>query len=80
MTWKELKEFANGLTEAQLAKKVILWREIEGINNIQAMQLDSDHFATDESEGCYSREDVPTPEEGEFMVHQKGDPVLWEEF
>ena len=44
MTWKELKEFANSLPEKELDKKVILWREDEAITNIEANQLEEDHY------------------------------------
>lgn len=90
MIWKELKEFCNGLNEAQLEKKVILWREDEAISAIYAESLDEDYFNYEDSEGCVPESEAKemAEDESEFpngmddfeKVYDKGDPILHEEF
>jgi len=53
MNWEELKKFCNELPEEELKKKVILWREGECINDMDATQLTEDHYQTDGDDGCY---------------------------
>lgn len=92
MNWKQLKEFCNSLPESELEKKVILWREDEGINKIEAEQLQEDHYIDpEESEnGCFSESDAKTMLKdkdaypnglGDLQkVYDKGTPILWEDF
>jgi hypothetical protein len=81
-TWKELKEFCNNLTDKQLEKKVILWREDESISDMDPMQLESDHYI-DREEGeeyCYPESEAEKPIEKLEKVYEKGDPILHENF
>ncbi len=93
MNWKELKEFCSKLSEEQLSKKVILWREDEAITNIDAIQLDEDHYIESEypEEGCFSMSDAeyklkgneleyPNGMAGFQKVYDKGHPILSEDF
>lgn len=84
MTWHELKEFANSLSEEQLNKKIILWREDEAITRIDAEQLEEEHYINvDDSEnGCFPVSECKDldPETKIIKVYDKGHPILWEEF
>ena len=90
MTWKELKEFANSLPEKELDKKVILWREDEAITNIEANQLEEDHYIDlkyseygcfEESEMKYQLENDEDKSEKDYKkVYDKGTPILNEIF
>ena len=85
MNWKELKEFANSLDEKQLKKKVVLWREDEAVNDINAENLSEDQYIGDDDEGCYSLSDAgltidDVKEKGLRKVYDKGSPILWEKF
>ena len=82
MTWKELKEFCNSLPDNELTRKVILWREDEAVNNIDAVQLDEDFYADEEEleEGCFRASDASKPIEELTKVYEKGTPVLMENF
>lgn len=92
MNWKELKEFCNSLTEEQLQKKVILWREEEAIIDISASQLEEDYYTDpDDENGCFpesdakylvesNKDDYPDGMNDLKKVYDKGHPVLWEKF
>jgi hypothetical protein len=85
MTWKELKEFANSLDEKQLDKNVVLWREDEAVNDINAENLKEDYYIGDDDEECYSLADAgltieDAEEKGLRKVYDKGSPILWEKF
>jgi hypothetical protein len=80
MNWKELKEFCNQLSEKQLQRKVILWREDEAISNINAERLTEDHYKSDDEDGCYPESEAEEPIELLQKVYSKGDPILWEKF
>jgi len=82
MNWTELKEFCNSLDEAQLKKKVILWREDEAISDIDSMKLEEDHYINPDmhEEGCYPESEALEPIDQLKKVYKKGDPILWEIF
>lgn len=94
MNWKQLKDFCNGLTEEQLEKKVVIWREDEAISNIETTLLEEDYYIEKESgspEGCFEESEANymienNPEDypnglGDFKkVYDKGHPLLWEKF
>lgn len=80
MNWKELKDFANSLNEHQLSQKVILWREDESIQDIEAMNLEEDHYIGNNDEGCYPESDASEPIDNLRKVYDKGHPILWEKF
>lgn len=91
MNWKEMKDFCDGLTEDQLQKKVILWREEEAVSDIEPMKLEEDYYVDDEADGCEMESDVlekikENPEDyPEGLEHfrkaySKGDPILHENF
>lgn len=85
MDWKQLKEFCNSLDEKQLKRKVVLWRENEAINDIEAMALEADHYIGEDEEGCYTLADAgidlkEAKNKGLKKVYEKGNPILWEEF
>lgn len=93
MTWHELKEFANSLSEEQLTKKVILWREDEAITSIDAECLEKNHFVEigSEEDGCFDEDTMyemirsnsnyyQNKEKHFKKVYDKGHPILWEEF
>lgn len=81
MTWNELKDFCASLNEKQLQKKVILWREDIAITNINAQNLEEDHYiGSEDDEGCYPESDAIEPIEELTKVYDNGDPILWEEF
>ena len=81
MTWNELKIFCNTLSEAQLGKNVVLWREDEGINDISAECISEDHYiGDDDSDGCYPESDATEPIENLTKVYSKGDAILFECF
>ena len=85
MTWNELKEFCNSLPQEQLERKVILWREDEAINNIEAEQLSEDHYIGEDDEGCYPLSDAGLTVDdvdglGLKKVYLIGDAILWERF
>jgi len=84
MNFKELKDFCNSLTESELEKPVILWREDECITEITAEQLDEDHyFDVDNPEnGCFpvSEANGLDPETKIKKCYNKGTPILHEVF
>jgi hypothetical protein len=82
MTWKELKDFCNSLDEKQLERNVILWREDEAINNIEAEKLPEDRYICPDAcdEGCYPLSEASEPLEDLKKVYEKGDAILWEKF
>lgn len=93
MNWKKLKDFCNSLPESELEKNVILWQECEAITNIEAEQLDEDHYVNiDDSEnGCFPElemrsqinmcpNDFPDGVEHFKKVYDKGHPILSELF
>ena len=92
MNWKQLKEFCNKLPENQLENNVILWRENECVNTINAEELSEDHYIDleDSDNGCFSFTDAksfikdkdayPNGFNDLKIVYKKGHPVLWEEF
>jgi len=92
MNWKELKDFCNALSELELQKKVILWREEEAISDIYAEQLPENHYTSEHhDEGCIPEsealsaidndpEDFPNGMDDFTKVYDKGDPLLHENF
>lgn len=94
MTWKELKDFCKELTEEQLEKKVIIWREEEVISNLQAETLEEDYYIAKTGlydEGCFDEttaldlikdnpKDYPNGINDFKKVYDKGFPVLSEDF
>ena len=85
MTWNELKEFCNSLPQEQLERKVILWREDETINKIEAEQLSEDHYIGENDEGCYPLSDANLTVDdvdrlGLKKVYSIGFPILWAQF
>lgn len=93
MTWKEMKDFCNGLTEEQLEKKVIVWREEESIAAFEPIPLEEDHYAEEDLSDnlCFTEtemhnmiednpEDFPNGIEHFKKVYDKGHPILMEEF
>ena len=86
-----MKEFCDELTEEQLDKKVILWREDEAISKIEPITLSEDYYMFDGDEGC-----VPESEAKHTIKHEskeypngladvekgyeKGHPILMEDF
>lgn len=91
MNWKELKEFCNNLSESDLEKKVILWREEDVIADINVMSLEEDHYIGDESsDHCIPEseaksiaddpDEFPNGIEDMIKVYDKGHPILWEVF
>ncbi len=79
-TWNEIKEFANSLSEEQLAKNVVLWREDEAIGEIKTALLDEDHYMGPDDEGCYPESEASEPLENLKKVYSKGHPILFENF
>lgn len=84
MIWKELKEFCNSLDEKQLEKKVVLWREDEFVNAIEAEQLEEDHYIDIDNadNGCFPVSEAKDlePETRIVRVYENGHPILWEKF
>jgi hypothetical protein len=80
MDFKQLKDFCNSLDEKHLKNKVILWREEEVVKDIEAMQIEEDHYIGEDEEGCYPESEAKEPLEDLKKVYKKGDPILWEEF
>ena len=90
MNWRKLKEFCNNLPENELDKKVIVWREYEGITKIEAEQLLEDHYSNPYNieEGCFpeleakslikDKEDFPNGMNDLQKAYSKGYPVLYE--
>lgn len=82
MNYKELKDFCNLLDEGQLKEEVVLWREDEAINSIQAEPLSEDQYMRKdgEDEHCYPLSESEHPESELKLVHRKGRPILFENF
>lgn len=80
MQWSDLKEFCNSLPEEQLKRGVILWREDEVINKIEAKILQEDYYIGEDDEGCYPESEAEDPIEILKKVYSKGDAVLEEDF
>lgn len=84
MNWKELKDFCNNLSESELEKNVILWRECEAITDIEAEQLDEDHYIKRDSpeDGCFPVSECKDLDKGTKIkkVYDKGHPILHEVF
>lgn len=82
MNWKELKDFCNSLDEKQLKRRVILLREDEAINHIEAEKLEEDYYICPDAddEGCYPLSEATEPLEYLEKVYEKGDVILWEDF
>lgn len=92
MNWKELKDFCNNLPESELEAKVILWREDEAITDIEAEQLDENHYIGEyHDEGCITEsdalydiklnpDDYPNGLNDFTKVYTKGTPILHEIF
>jgi hypothetical protein len=85
MNWKQMKEFVNGLSDEQLDKDVILWREDEVVKDIDAESLSEDHYIGEDDEGCYPLSEVglsieKAQEKGLKKVYDKGYPILFENF
>ena len=84
MNWKELKDFCNSLPESELEKNVMLWREDEAFNKIEAEQLDEDHYikVDEPEEGCFPVSESKDLESDVKIkrVYKKGQPLLHEIF
>lgn len=81
MTWKELKEFCNGLTDEQLSKEVVVWREGDAIGNLLPSLLEDDYYIDSEEpeEGCFPRYEYNGGyPENLKLCYKKGTPILWE--
>ncbi|GGH78057.1 hypothetical protein [Phaeocystidibacter marisrubri] len=89
MNWKELKAFCNELPEAELEKKVIIWREDEAISQLEVMRLDEDYFIDPEEPeyGCFRDSELEDMIDEEFhpngredfkKVYDKGTPMISE--
>lgn len=77
LTWKQLKEFCNGLPESELEKLVIWTDEEEGGRIVSVEQLEEDYVQTDY--GCEPAS-VQEYEEGEEeypVCLTKGSPILY---
>lgn len=84
ITWREIKELVNKLTEEQLDATVIMWQEEGAITDIDAFQLEEDHYIDlDDSEnGCFPESECEhlEPDTKFKKVYDKGHPVLMEVF
>lgn len=93
MNWKQLKDFCNSLSESELEKNVMLWREDEAITDINAEQLEEDYVVLieEQEDGCFGVstaesliKEAPSeyPEKMEHFkkVYDKGFPILHEVF
>jgi hypothetical protein len=80
MNWNKLKEFCNSLDEKELNEPVILWRDDEAINFIEAKTLDEDYYIGDGDEGCYAEIDATKPLSKLKKVYNKGNAVLFEQY
>lgn len=84
MTYQELKDFCNNLPEAELNKKVILWRENDAITNIMAEQLTEDHYidVDNTEDGCFPESELKSfyHDMETKKVYDKGTPILHEIF
>lgn len=80
MDWKELKEFANSLNEKQLEKKVILWREDEAVQHINAECLKDNMYAGEDDDFCIPEDEVEGTLDAMKKVYSVGDPILCENF
>jgi len=82
MTWKELKDFANSLTDEQLVNNVILWREDDVVNKIDAMKLEEDHYVDWENteNGCFTASEAQVPLKDLHLAYKAGHPILNEDF
>ena len=80
MNWRELKDFCNSLSEEQLEKKVIIWREEETLTKIHPEILQENYYlCPEEDDGCYPESAAIQPIEDLTKVYDKGDPVLIDE-
>ena len=85
MNWNQLKDFCNSLTEEQLQKNVLVWREDKAFSNMEPIVLNYDMYIGLGEEGCYPLHEVDlteeqAEEEGLTKVYSKGDPILMEDF
>jgi len=82
MNWSDLKKFCNSLSEQQLENKVIMWREDEAINKIEAETLSENHYADPElgENICFPESEASAPIENLEKVYDKGFPILMEDF
>ena len=90
MNWKQLKDFCNSIPEEFLDRKVILWREDEAINQIEAEALEHDQYVDAEYPelGCFDETEMDSQikhnqelTRDDFRkVYEKGFPVLKEKF
>lgn len=74
------------LSEDQLEKDVIVWREDEAVSSLEPMILHDDHYiAPDDEDGCYTLSDAgldieDVKEKNLKKVYDKGHPILAEDF
>jgi len=59
MTYKELKEKLEALTEEQLAQEVSVWEEEEPFKELKFIEAATEDFLYDDpQEGCFPRSEI----------------------
>jgi hypothetical protein len=76
LTWRDVKEMANGLTDEQLDMPVKWWGEEEGGTVLDVNQLPEDYVTDGEA---YSPRSEMDPEliDADEPVFVKGTPMIW---
>lgn len=83
MTYKELKEELEKLTEAQLNQKVRVWGEETMIKDNCRMETAIEDYVYDseyQEDGCFPRSDWDGDEENLRIALQAGEVFLWADF
>lgn len=78
LTWKELKDFCNSLTEEQLGERVAAWGEYKFFE-FDKPEILEDDFINPSGEGAepaYLYKDEPEILSDEPLVGRKGEPRL----
>lgn len=76
ITWKELKEFANSLSDEQLQAPVRWWGEEMSGCVFKAHQLEEDYVTTDYGCEPASVQEYDEGDEPYEVTHPKGTPML----
>lgn len=76
LTWQDIKDLSNSLTEEQLQQKVRYWTEGEGGHIGDANVLDEDYVSDGEAYGPKSEMPIEMVDEDE-PVFSKGTVMLW---